>query len=189
MESLDERKQRIKKSIWESFLFSFLFLVFGIVLLLKEVNMMSTFIVALGFFCLLFGGISFIHFFRMEQSIRKYRNDFTQGLILFLFGGIAILKSEELVSMLTFMVGIYLIYKNVKRIEICMFLNDNQEAIWRYLMGLSGIGIFLGLFVILNPFSDIQFTMILGVCILIAEGLTLLQNGAILIKMRKQNEK
>lgn len=186
--SKEEQKNKIKKGIWESFLTSGLFILFAVVLLFKEEDILSTLILAIGMLGIVFGVLYFPLYFRIPKEMRIYSNDLMKGMVFVLFGGIAILKNDLLVDMVTIVIGAYLIYKNANRIQICLNLDEGVNYYWKYIACFSVVSIFLGILILLNPFSNIPFTMVLSVCVLVSESIHIFQNIAMLIGLRRVYE-
>lgn len=186
--SKEEQKNKIKKGIWESFLTSGLFILFAVVLMFKEEDILSTLILAIGMLGIVFGVLYFPLYFRIPKEMRIYSNDLMKGMVFVLFGGIAILKNDLLVDMVTIVIGAYLIYKNANRIQFCLNLDEGVNYYWKYIACFSVVSIFLGILILLNPFSNIPFTMVLSVCVLASESIHIFQNIAMLIGLRRVYE-
>jgi len=187
MISMEERRAKIKKNVWESFISSILFIIFALVLLLKEEDIISTLVLIVGFFGLVLGSIHLLMYYRMEKPLRVYSNDVFGGLVMILFGGIAILKNEILANMLTYVIGAYLIYKNANRLQMILHLDEENTSYWKYLAGLSIGCIFLGCLIVLNPFETIAISVIIAVCVIASEVINLIQNVCILIGLGRKN--
>jgi len=181
--------KKMKKSIWWSFFSAILFIIFALILLLKEENMISTAILVVGFLGILWGGLHFIQYFKMDRELKPYSNDITQGIIFLVFGVIALFKNVVLADMVTYLLGAYLIYHNATRAQICFHLSDmNGIKVWKYVSILNVIGIVLGAFIVLNPFENISISIVIAYCVLISECLSIIQNIALLIGFGKKNE-
>lgn len=189
--SLEEQKQDYKKSIWYSFVTGILLIIFALVLFFKNEDIISTSIIVVGFLGLIFGVLYLLKCFKTIKENRIYRNDFLQGILMILFGGVALLKSEELASMLAFFIGAYLIYHNSYRLQICFHLDSLSDGhYWKYIGGISIGCIFAGLIILLNPFDGkIILSHVIAVCVIVSEGVNILQNFAMLIGLGKKNEK
>ncbi|MCI8575188.1 MAG: hypothetical protein HFI09_01830 [Bacilli bacterium] len=190
MLTLDEQIKYYKKSIWMSFLNAILFIIFALVLFFKEEDIITTSILVIGFIGLVFGCFSLLKFFKTSREDRIYRNDFLQGILLILFGGIALLKNTELANMIAFLIGAYLIYHNAVRMQICLHFDGlNQGHFWKYLAGISAGCILSGIMILLNPFDEIAISHVIAVCLIVSEGVNIFQNIAMLIGMGREDEK
>lgn len=188
--SLEERNEAIRKGIWTSFLSSVLFLVFAFILLFREEDIISTFVLVLGFLFLVLGCIRILKYFRTDSDLKPYSNDIFVGIVFLLFGGIAILKSTVLADMLTFLLGAYLIYKNANRLQICLnFGIVLKRNFWNYMALISIIGIILGCIIIINPFAGrVTLTTLISYCLIISEVIHIIQSIVILVGLGKKNE-
>lgn len=184
--SFEERKTKIKKSVWTSFISSLLLVIFALILLLKEQDMISMFVLVLGYCGLFFGCIHLLIYFRMEREKKFFSNDLLEGALFLFFGAIAIFKNVILADMLTYLLGAYIIYQNADRLQV--FLNFgqwNKQKSWYYIAILNIIGMFLGTFIILNPFDGI---VVMSYSILVSEFLLVLQSFYLLMNVGKVNE-
>ena len=191
MLTIDERKNNYKKKVWSSFLTSGLFIIFALVLFYKEENIISTSILVVGFIGFILGILNVLKYFKENKENRIYNDYLLQGLVMIIFGGVALLKSEELASMLAFLIGAYLIYHNAVRLQICMNLDSLSAGhYWKYLAGISLGCIFTGIVILLNPFAEtIALSHVIAVCVIISSLVNILQNIIMLIGMRKFDEK
>lgn len=191
MLTVDEKKNNYKKKVWTSFLTSGLFIIFALVLFYKEENIISTSILVVGFIGLIFGILNILKYFKENKENRIYSDHLLQGILMLLFGGVALLKSEELASMLAILIGAYLIYHNAVRLQICMNLDSLSTGhYWKYLAGISMGCIFTGIVILLNPFAEtIALSHVIAVCVIISSFVNILQNVAMLVGMRKFDEK
>lgn len=181
-----EKKQKIKNEIRESFLISILMIIFALVLLFKEEDIINTLVLVVGYIGLAYGALNILFYFRLVESMKKISNHLFKGIVLILFGGIAILKNLMIADILTLVIGAYIIYKNANRFQLCCNFHEKGTNFWKYLAGISLGNVFLGAFIILNPFTaTIGISTIIGVCVIVSEGINLIQNIIMLVGMRK----
>lgn len=187
---VEEKNEKMKKSIWLSFLPSFLLIVFAFILLYKEDDFLETFVLILGYFLMIFGSLRLVFYLRLKEEQRRENNDILEGIIFFFFGLIAILKNSVLAGMLAYLLGAYYIVKNAYRLQISLdFKFNSQNSFWYYVAIISGIGVLLGAFIILNPFEEIiSISKMIAYCTFIIECISIFQNITILIGMAKKNE-
>ena len=126
----------------------------------------------------------------MEKKLRIYDDSLLQGILMILFGGIALLKSDELANMLAFLIGAYLIYHNAVRLQIAMNLDGFSEGhYWKYIAGISAGCIVPGILILLDPFPSIPLSQVIAICIIVSSTINILQNIAMLFGMGKFDEK
>lgn len=190
MNSVLNETETIRKKTFFSFVISFLLIVFAFILLFREEDFISTFVLILGFFFLIFSCFSFVKYFHMEKGLKAYSNSLFEGILFFVFGIIAILKSETLAGMLTYLLGAYLIYKNASRLQFGMHLKySTGKTFWNFMSIISILGILFGTFIVLNPLDGkVSITTVIAICILISEIIYIFQSIAILIGMKKSHE-
>ncbi len=190
MISREEFIHKIKVSVWTSFAVSLLFVIFALILLFKTEDIISNFILTLGFMGMIFGCICFLKFFRSDKVSRSYQDDLFEGILFGLFGFIAIMKHMIFADMLTYFVGFYLIYKNARRFQMCFHLKeDSSIKFWNSVAFLSAIGILFALIIIFNPFvGRIAFTKVIAYSLIGSEIIHIFQSVFILIGLKKNHE-
>lgn len=190
MITLEDYNKKVRKNVLFSFIPSILFLVFAFILLFREEDFISTFILILGFLSLILGTFSILKYIRLDQSMKLYSSDIFEGVIFLFLGFVAILKNEMLANLLTILLGIYFMFKSARSLQICMnFQQYFHKNKWLYLMVPSVIGIVIGAFIILNPLEGrVAITKVLAYSIILSEVIHILQNCAILFSLRKNDE-
>lgn len=184
------QKESIRKNLWFSFLISALLIIFAFILLFKEGDIISTLVLVVGYLALIFGCLEFVRFFRLEDVRKGYSRDAFYGLVYFFFGIIGILRSEILATMLTYLLGASMIYKNASRFQVCLnFGAEKKSSLWNYLLIFSILGIILGLVIILNPMDGkVALTKVIAYCVIISEVIHVIQGMAMLVGSGKKNE-
>ena len=169
---------------------SALLIIFAFILLFKEGDIISTLVLVVGYLALIFGCLEFVRFFRLEDVRKGYSRDAFYGLVYFFFGIIGILRSEILATMLTYLLGASMIYKNASRFQVCLnFGAEKKSSLWNYLLIFSILGIILGLVIILNPMDGkVALTKVIAYCVIISEVIHVIQGMAMLVGSGKKNE-
>lgn len=187
---MEEYQSKVKKEVWISFLISGLFLIFALILLFKEEDIIDSFVLMIGFLLVVFGCIHVLKYFKTEKNLKSYSNDIFLGILFLLFGGIGILRNTVLADMLTYLLGAYLIYKNANRFQICFNISFALEKkLWIYVGFASILGIIFGCLIILNPFVDsISITTLISYFVIISEVINIFQSMAMLVGLGKWNE-
>lgn len=174
--------ENIKKSCKESFIASFLLIVFAVVLLINPENFMSSAINVFGYIGVFFGVLNIVFYFRISKEKRLYSTNFRNGLLLFLSGVIAFFKTDILTDMITIIIGGYLIFRNVDRSNMAMTLQSYTKRTWIFILITSMINILLGLFIAINPFENwVSLKTLLAILIMVSEGIIIIQNLVILL--------
>lgn len=186
--------ENIKKNCKESFIASFLLILFAIVLLINPDNFMSSAINVFGYIGVFFGVLNIVFYFRISKEKRLYSANFRNGLLLFLSGIIAFFKTDILTDMITIIIGGYLIFRNVHRANMAMTLQNYTEKVWGLVLVTSAINILLGLFIAINPFENwVSLKSLLAILIIVSEAIIVIQNLAVLfgvhLKKKQVEEK
>ena len=182
--------ENIKKSCKESFIASFLLIVFAVVLLINPENFMSSAINVFGYIGVFFGVLNIVFYFRISKEKRLYSANFRNGLLLCLSGIIAFIKTDIVTDMITLIIGGYLIFRNVHRANMALTLQNYTEKMWIFLLVTSLINVLLGLFIAINPFENwISLKTLLALLIIISEGIIIVQNFVVLFGVHPKEKK
>ena len=182
--------ENIKKSCKESFIASFLLIVFAVVLLINPENFLNSAINVFGYIGIFFGVLNIVFYFRISKEKRLYSANFRNGLLLCLSGIIAFVKTDILTEMITLIIGGYLIFRNAHRANMSLILQNNTKKMWIFLFVTSFINIVLGLFIAMNPFENwISMKTFLALFMIISESIIIVQNMVILIGIHPKDKK
>ncbi len=188
MLSVDEQRKKIKKGIWESFVFNAFFIIFALILLFRSDYIIQNFVIAVAFLGIICGGMSLLIYYRLDKKLRIYSDDLSKGLLFLLFSIVALIKTNIFVNMFTFMIGGYLIFKYVERLQSVLQLRNLKKVLWNVALGISVLCIILGMIILLNPFDGkIPLSNVVAVCLISAESLGIVQNILFLIGMGREN--
>ncbi len=165
--------ENIKKEAKESYVFIILLLAFAGVLFINPDNFIKIAINVFGYMSIFVGVI--LSFYYLIHKNRDHQNLF-KGILLVLYGIIAILKTEVLENVFTILLCSFLLFQNVKRIEYSFILKNSDQKIWSYILELSIINIVLSFLLLFKPIINININAYIAIIIIIIEFIIFIEN-------------
>lgn len=165
---------KIKKMNITSIIFSILFIIIGIFLLIKPEGALHVVAYALGIMLLIWGVVSIIQFFSKKNSQNYLEFSFILGMLVFIFGIIILIKPDTIASIIPLLLGVWMISNGVTKLSYSLTINKEKNATSSMIV--SGLIIILGIFLIFNPFAGAKtLTQIIGVMMIIYSLLDLIE--------------
>nr|WP_317283448.1 DUF308 domain-containing protein [uncultured Sellimonas sp.] len=167
------KKQNYKRGYSLSFghnILPFIYLVLGLVLLIKPAELTHLFCVILGITALLYGGVRLFLYYQDHKEGAAFRMDLMIGVILLIIGIISLVKSEIILSILPFILGIVIVLDSIRILQHALGLRKLLFEQWWISLIMAFVLLILGIVLITNPFgSTLLFVRFLGF-VLIADG-------------------
>lgn len=138
----------LKKSSWASIIESFITMIIGICLIAWPDTIIKVFAYIIGIFLVVKGGYQIINYFAVKGQNDFLNNGLLVGVISLLIGIIAIVMGEDLANIFRVIIGIWMIYESLVRINIAIKLNAAKIKSWSYILILAIIMLALGIFII-----------------------------------------
>lgn len=175
----------IKKYEKSSILESILMVILSIFLILEPIKTLTTVLWIFGIVMTVLGIVSVVSYFSLEKDYKLFSLSFIEGLLQMIAGLLIIFKAESLTTVLPVLIGIWIIVKNMIRLQLAMNLSTIPESKWGLLFLVAILSILLGIIIIIDPFTSVlTITMIAGISLLITEVCNLIESIYILIKIK-----
>ena len=178
----------VKKSVKESFIAPLLIIIFAIVLYRNPENFISVAVSIFVYGSIFIGVLDLVFYFRLNESEKLLSKHMNQGILLIAFGIIAFFENALLSEMITVLLGGYILFQNASRIGLALYLKNKTKNAWIYVLVMALINLIIGLFVIINPFQNVQLNLYLASLLVIAEVFLIIQNILILIGIRSHDK-
>ena len=178
----------VKKSVKESFIAPLLIIIFAIVLYRNPENFISVSVSIFGYGAIFIGVLDLVFYFRLNESEKLLSKHMNQGILLIAFGIIAFFENALLSEMITVLLGGYILFQNASRIGLAMYLKNKTKNAWIYVLVMALMNLIIGLFIVINPFQNIQLNLYLASLLVIAEAFLIIQNILILIGIRSHDK-
>lgn len=165
---------KIKKMSITSIVFSILFILIGLFLIIKPEGAIHVVSYALGIMLLIWGIVSMIQFFSNKKSQNYLEFSFILGMLVFIFGIIILIKPDTIASIIPLLLGVWMICNGVTKLSYSLTINKETNATVSLIV--SGLIIILGIFLIFNPFSGAKvITQVIGVMMIVYSVLDLIE--------------
>ena len=146
----------IKKSAWSAAVESLVIMIFGILLVawpdvtvLVLANVMGAIFIASGIY-------QIINYFVVKGQQDFFNNGLLSGVVSLLVGIAAIVIGEDIANVFRIIIGIWMIYEALVRVNTSIKLHAAGVRIWRYVLIIALIMLVLGVFVTFNAGAVIQ---------------------------------
>ncbi|MDO4611958.1 MAG: DUF308 domain-containing protein [Candidatus Saccharibacteria bacterium] len=140
----------IKKTAWGAIIESLITLALGIFLIAWPELVIKILAYIIGVFFIVKGGYQIINYFVIKGQNDFFNNDLLMGVISLLVGVAALVMGEELAAVFRIVVGIWIIYEALVRIDTAIKLATARINTWSYTLILAIIMLLLGIFVTFN---------------------------------------
>lgn len=151
----------IKKSAWSAIIESLAILVLGILFIAWPDLMVKIISYVVGSFFIIKGAFQVINYFIEKGQQDFFNNNLLTGVISILIGIAALVIGEDIANIFRIIVGIFMIYEALVRINTAVKLHAAGINTWRYILILALIILVLGILVTFNDITTlIGWTMI-----------------------------
>ena len=133
-------------------------LICGLVLLLMPELTLVTIANVIGILVIIIGAFFLIGYF-LRKELAAGNNDLIKGLVIVCIGIFICVKSELVVSVLPVVLGIGVVLSGILKLQHAFDLKRMGFDTWVRIGLTAAVNIFIGLIVILNPFSTVAWLM------------------------------
>ena len=133
-------------------------LICGLVLLLMPELTLVTIANVIGILVIMIGAFFLIGYF-LRKELAAGNNDLIKGLVIVCIGIFICVKSELVVSVLPVVLGIGVVLSGILKLQHAFDLKRMGFDTWVRIGLTAVVNIFIGLIVILNPFSTVAWLM------------------------------
>lgn len=179
----------IKRKEIKGILVSILFIVLGVFLFIKPLELIETLLKVIGIILLIGGLFDFMNYFRLSSEDRIIDYTLMKGIMEITTSILFIFKSDVLSSVFPILLGLIIIFINIFKLEVAINLKKFDEK--NSLIGviISVLSIILGIVIILNPFSTLELVVkVSGIIIVVSELSNIIYSFIVLKFIRKINK-
>lgn len=145
----------IKKAAWSSAVESLAILILGILFVAWPEMMVKITSYVVGAFFIVKGAFQVINYFMEKGQNDFFNNGLLSGVISALVGITALIMGEDIANVFRVVVGVFIIYESLVRINTAIKLSAAGINIWKYILLLSLIILVLGIFVTFNNVATV----------------------------------
>lgn len=168
-----------KKTGWISILESVIFAILGLILIWKPIETVRTISFVLGTIFIIIGIFKSVNYFLAKGKYDFYNYDLIFGLMAIVIGIITIIYVDTIGTIFRIIIGIWIIYSSLIRINLSFKLHTMKINAWIYSLLLAVIMFICGMYVTMNSGSvviTIGIIMVLSSVIDIIENIIFMKN-------------
>ena len=177
----------VKEAAWSSVIESLAILILGILFIAWPEMMVKIISYIVGIFFIVKGAYQIINYFVEKGQNDFFNNGLLMGVISALIGVAALVMGEDIANIFRIVVGIFIIYESLVRINTAIKLSAAGIGIWKYILLLSTIILILGIFVTFNDVTTVIGWMMIvsGIIGIIGDTLFIQQVNNVVEKLTK----
>ncbi len=145
----------VKKSAWSAVIESLAILILGILFIAWPDTMVKVVAYIVGTFFIVKGIFEVINYFVEKGQNDFFNNGLLIGVISVLIGITAFVMGEDIANIFRIVVGIFLIYESLVRVNTAIKLSTVGVPIWKYVLLLAIVILVLGIFVTFNDVATV----------------------------------
>ena len=145
----------IKKSAWSAVIESLAILILGILFVAWPEVMIQIVAYVVGIFFIVKGAFQIINYFIEKGQNDFFNNNLLMGVISVLIGISALVIGADIANIFRVVIGIFMIYEALVRMNTALKLQTAGINIWRYVIILAIIILVLGVFVTFNDVATV----------------------------------
>lgn len=146
----------LKKSAWASAIESLMILIFGILLVVWPNITVVVISNILGAIFIISGTYQIINYFIVKGQNDFFNNGLLFGVISVLVGIAAIVIGEDIANVFRIIIGIWMIYESLVRVNTAIKLQSTGIKTWSYILIIALMMLALGIFVTFNSGAIMQ---------------------------------
>lgn len=137
----------LKQSAWIAVLESLITIVLGILLIVWPNTVVKIIAYIVGIFFVVKGAYQIINYFIVKGQNDFFNNNLLIGIISVLIGIAAFVIGEEIAHIFRIVVGVWMIYESLVRINTAMKLYSAKIVAWKYILILALVMLTFGIFI------------------------------------------
>lgn len=153
---IEELGGSLKKSAWSAVIESIIIIIFGILLVIWPSIVLSVLSTVLGVILIVLGVCQIINYFVVGGQNDFFDNSLLTGVIFTLIGIAAIVIGEDIANVFRIIVGIWIIYESLVRINSAIKLHAAGISNWPYVLIVAIILLAAGIFITFNTTAVLQ---------------------------------
>ena len=153
---IEQVSGNLKKSAWLAAVESLIIMIFGIFLVVWPDVTILVISNVLGAIFIIGGIYRIINYFVVKGQNDFFNNDLLSGVLFLLIGIAAIVIGEDIANIFRIIVGIWMIYESLVRVNTAIKLHAAGIKVWSYILVIALVMLALGIFVTFNTGAVVQ---------------------------------
>lgn len=171
--------KRVKSTSWMAILESIIIGALGAILIWNPQGILKIIFYVVGIFLIVKGVYHIVNYFAVHGKYDFYNNDLLYGIIALVFGVIAVVLWQQLSDAIGIVVGAWMIYGALVRLNSAIKLHAAGVKEWFYVLLLSLVMLALGIYMVVSMGAVIQvvgWVMVAAAIIGIIEDVVFIRN-------------
>lgn len=143
----------LKKSSWTDIIVSFLFVLFGIMLITRPESIMSIISILLGAICTVMGVLKGIDYY---ASGKKDNYLLAISIVAIIMGIIIMFCADIILSAFRILIAIWIIYSGIMNLQTAIVWKDYKSRLWLLTLLLAIAMIIGGIYILVNNGAMLQ---------------------------------
>ena len=140
-----------KKAGWFSILVAIIYIVLGIMIMVKPGTALDIIAIVTGIVFLVVGIIKVVDYFVLQGNYDFYNYELIHGLVAFVIGIIILAYARQVSTIFIVLVGIWITYSGLMNLTLSMKLHATKMKTWIAVFVLSLIMMIAGIYIIVAP--------------------------------------
>lgn len=149
-QSVDNIGNNLKQSAWMAILESIATIVLGVFLIVWPDIIVKVVAYIVGAFLTIKGAYQIIVYFVVKGQEDFFNNNLLAGVVSVLVGIAALVMGEEIASVFRIIIGIWMIYEALSRMNTSIKLHAAGINAWSYMLILALVMLLIGIFITFN---------------------------------------
>ena len=137
----------LKQSAWTAAIESLATIALGVLLIVWPDAVIKIIAYIVGIFLVVKGAYQIINYFITKGQSNFFNNGLLSGIISTLVGIVALVMGEEIAGVFRIIIGIWVIYESLIRIDAAIKLHAASVSSWSYILILALIMLIFGIFI------------------------------------------
>lgn len=180
----------IKKSAWSAAIESLMVMIFGILLVAWPDITVLVVANVLGAIFIISGIYQIINYFVVKGQNDFFNNGLLIGVVALLLGIAAIVIGEDIANVFRIIIGIWMIYESLVRVNTAIKLHAVNVKVWSYILIIALVMLALGIFITFNSGAIVQLIgwimILIGAIGVIGDIMFLQQTNIVIDKILKK---
>lgn len=179
----------IKKSAWSAIIESLAILILGILFVAWPDVMIQVVAYVVGIFFIVKGTFQIINYFIEKGQNDFFNNNLLMGVISALIGVAALVIGADIANIFRIVIGIFMIYEALVRMNTALKLHTAGIGIWRYVLILALVILVLGVFVTFNDVATVigWMMIIAGIVGIVGDVMFIQQVNTVVERLTKKD--
>lgn len=143
----------LKKSSWTDMIISFLFVIFGIMLIAKPDTITSMVSILLGAMCMIMGALKGVDYF---ASGKKDNYLLAIAIVAIIVGIVIMFCASMIISIFRILIAIWIIYSGIINLQTIIVWKDYKSKLWLLTLILAIATIIAGIYILMNNGAMLQ---------------------------------